>query len=98
MVPPYSGCGWQIRQASRRAASSGSSSNASILPAPPSMKWDSIRRTAAMSVSPEVDELHVDPEIGVAQKLDGRLQRVAVLPADPHQVALDRRLHLELAV
>src|SRR5437763_15056152 len=96
IVPPYSGWGWQTRQASLGSPPSGSSISASIFPAPPSIKWDSIRRTAATSVCPEVDELHVDAEIRVAQELDRRLQRVAILPAHPHEVALDRSLHFQL--
>src|ERR1041385_405954 len=76
--------------------SSGASSSASRRPAGPGIQCDSIRR--ATSVRAVVDELHVDPEIALAQQLDGRLEHVAVTAGDPHKVAVDRGLYLELAV
>src|SRR5436309_2454201 len=96
MVPPWSGWGWQTKTASRGSRSSGSSSKASRRPAGPWIQCDSMRR--ATSVGAEVDELHVDAEIALAEQLDHRLEHIAILAGDPHKVALDRGLHLELAV
>src|ERR1700733_1247345 len=99
MVPPCCGWGWHTNAASRAAPFSGSSSSASSLPAGPVRNSDSIRlATPAASVRPEIGELHVDAEVGLAQQLDHLLQRIAILAGDPHQIALDRRLHLFLAV
>src|SRR5579862_5486740 len=100
MVPPCCGCGWQTRTAWFGSRSSGSSSSASSFPAGPSMNRLSIRRGMMGTglVGAVVGELHVDAEVFTAQQRDHFLQRVAIFARDPHQVALDGRLHLLLAV
>src|SRR6185503_6604454 len=87
---------WHSTATSRGSGCSGSSNNDSRRPAGPAMKWLSIRR--GTSVGAVIGELHVDAEIALAQHLDHRLQDVAVASRDPHKIALDRRLHLQLAV
>src|SRR5260370_28784318 len=42
-----------------------------------------------LSVGPEIDELHVDAEVRLAHQLDRVLQRVSILAADAHEIALD---------
>src|SRR5215831_7680100 len=55
-------------------------------------------KRGARSVGTVIGELHVDAEIALAQQLDNRLQHIAVLARHAHEVALDRGLHLQLAV
>src|ERR1019366_7701906 len=79
------------------SCASGSSSSASSFPAGPSNSRDSIRLGTG-SVRPEVDELQFDAEIAAFQKRYRLLERVAVLAADAHQIAIYGGLHFELAV
>src|SRR5262245_9190016 len=55
------------------------------------------RRLDTCSIT-EVDELHRDPEVAVAQQLDHALQVVALLPGHAHLIGLDGRLDLELRI
>src|SRR5258705_5432580 len=56
-------------------------------------KWT---RFPAMTSVAEVHELHGDVQVLAAQELHDGLQVVALLAGDPHLLALDRRLDLEL--
>src|SRR5437667_12803353 len=56
------------------------------------------RQPATLLVRAVIDELHVDAEIGFAQQLDGGLQRVPILSADAHKIALNGSLYFQLAV
>src|SRR5947208_3091801 len=57
-----------------------------------------VRRWTRRGSVTEVRELHGDAEVALAQELDDRLQLVLLLARDPHLIALDGDLHLELAV
>src|SRR6266436_1818452 len=96
MVPPCWGCGWQTSAASRGGASSGSSSSASSRPAGPSRNSDSMRR--GILVGAVIRELNVDSEIVALDQRDDLLERISILAADPHEIALNRCLDLLLAV
>jgi len=51
-----------------------------------------------MLVGPVVGELHVDPEIARAQQRHYFLQGIAILAGNAHQIPLDGRLDLLLAI
>ena len=53
---------------------------------------------AGPSVAAVVGELHVDAEVFGLQRRDRLLQHIAVLAADPQQVALNGGLDFEFAV
>src|SRR5438034_1933674 len=57
-----------------------------------------VRRWTRRGSVTEVRELHGDAEVALAQELDDRLQLVLLLARDPHLIALDGDLHLELGV
>src|SRR5262249_3787218 len=57
-----------------------------------------MRRRCSTGSVPEVDELHGDAEVALAQQLHHGLQVVALLARHPHLIALDGDLHLELGV
>src|ERR1700693_5184927 len=51
-----------------------------------------------LSIRPVIRKLQVNPKIVSPQQSDDFLQRVAVLAADPHQVALNRGLRFLLRI
>src|SRR5881628_2759820 len=57
-----------------------------------------VRRWTRRGSVTKVRELHGDAEVALAQELDDRLQLVLLLSRDPHLIALDGDLHLELGV
>src|SRR5438876_3310873 len=57
-----------------------------------------VRRWTRRGSVTEVREPHGDAEVVLAEQRHDRLQLVPLLAADPHLVALDRHLHLELRV
>src|SRR5271169_3238226 len=95
MVPPCWGCGWQTSAASARV--SLRALRATLPDVPPARPGTTIRFYGP-SIGAVIGVLHVDAEVGFAQEVHHFLERVAILTGDAHEVALDGRLHLLLAV
>ena len=52
----------------------------------------------ALSITPIIRELQINPEIPRLEQSNDFLQSIAVFPADSHQISLDRSLHLLLRI
>src|ERR1700682_1448034 len=51
-----------------------------------------------ISIAPVIRKLHVNPKILLPQQRNNFLQRISILAADSHNIALDRCLHFFLGI